>query len=279
MVRYPGRHHVRVRPAPARPAFLMRVLALAAALAAFSPAGTTPGVSELRVAAASDLKFALDEMIPVFERAHPGVAVRVTYGSSGNFYAQLANRAPFDVFLSADVAYATRLADQGLTVADSRFLYAIGRLALWVPRGSPAEVERDGLAALRERAVRRVAIANPRHAPYGRAAEAALRHYGLYEHVQPKLVLGENVAQAAQFTQSGAADAGLIALSLALAPTLREQGRYWTVPEEAHPPLEQAGVILSWARDPAAARAFCAFLPSAEARLVLERYGFALSVR
>lgn len=256
----------------------MRVLALWAMLAPLSLGGSA-AVSELRVAAASDLKFALDEMIPVLERAHPGLAVRVTYGSSGNFYAQLANRAPFDVFLSADVAYATRLADQGLTVADSRFLYAIGRLALWVPRGSAAEVERVGLAALRDPAVRRVAIANPRHAPYGRAAEAALRHYGFYEHVQPKLVLGENVAQAAQFAQSGAADAGLIALSLALAPTLREQGRHWTVPQEAHPRLEQAGVILSWARDPTVARAFCAFLQSAEARLVLERYGFALPGR
>jgi len=256
----------------------MRVLALVAALAPLSLGGSA-AVSELRVAAASDLKFALDEMIPIFERAHPGLAVRVTYGSSGNFYAQLANRAPFDVFLSADVAYADRLAEQGLTAADSRFLYAVGRLALWVPRGSVAEVERVGLAALRDPAVRHVAIANPRHAPYGRAAEAALRHYGLYEQVQPKLVLGENVAQAAQFAQSGGADAGLIALSLALAPTLREQGRHWTVPEEAHPRLEQAGVVLSWARDPVGARAFGSFLQSADARVVLERYGFALPGR
>jgi molybdate transport system substrate-binding protein len=253
----------------------MRLLALLGALAL----GAGAPAPALRVAAASDLKFALDEMIPVFERAHPGRAVSVTYGSSGNFYAQLANRAPFDVFLSADEAYATRLVQQGLAAPDSRFLYAVGRLALWVPRQSAADLERLGLAALRDPAVRRVAIANPRHAPYGRAAEAALRHYGLYEQVQPKLVLGENVAQAAQFAQSGGADAGLIALSLALAPTLREQGRHWTVPEEAHPRVEQAGVILSWARDPAAARVFRAFLQTAEARAVLQRFGFALPVR
>jgi molybdate transport system substrate-binding protein len=228
------------------------------------------------VAAAADLKFALDELIAEFRRLRPDVAVTASYGSSGNFFAQLSHRAPFDLFFSADREFVDRLVTQGLALPDSVFLYALGRIVVWAPRSSPVDVERLGIAALADPAVRRVAIANPRHAPYGRAAEAALRSLGVYETVAGKLVLGENVAQAAQFVQTGAAEAGVIALSLALAPPMREAGRFWRVPLDAYPRMDQAGVILEWARHPEAARAFRAFVLDEAGRAVLQRYGFGL---
>ncbi len=228
----------------------------------------------LRVAAAANLRYVLEEVVRAFRLRHPDVAVEVVYGSSGNFYAQVVNRAPFDLFLSADVEYPERLEAQGLTRPGSLFRYAVGALVLWVPRDSPVEVDRRGMEALRDPAVRRIAIANPRHAPYGRAAVAALKHFGLYDAVADKLVYGETINQAAQFVQSGAADVGILALSLVLEPALRDGGRYWKIPAEAHPTLEQAGVILRWARDPAAAQAFRDFLLSAEGQAVLAKYGY-----
>ncbi len=228
----------------------------------------------LRVAAAANLRYVLEEVVRAFRLRHPDVAVEVVYGSSGNFYAQVVNRAPFDLFLSADVEYPERLEAQGLTRPGSLFRYAVGALVLWVPRDSPVEVDRRGMEALRDPAVRRIAIANPRHAPYGRAAVAALKHFGLYDAVADKLVYGETINQAAQFVQSGAADVGILALSLVLEPALRGGGRYWKMPAEAHPPREQAGVILRWARDPAAAQAFRDFLLSAEGQAVLAKYGY-----
>ncbi|HEX5752795.1 MAG TPA: molybdate ABC transporter substrate-binding protein [Archangium sp.] len=229
----------------------------------------------LTIAAASDLKFALDELLVSFREKHPGADVQVTYGSSGNFLAQLSNGAPFDVFLSADVAYPRRLAEQGL-VAGEVFLYAVGRLVVWVPRDSPLPVAQRGMDALREPAARRIAIANPQHAPYGRAAEAALKSQGVYDTVKDRLVLGENIAQTAQFVQSGAADAGIIALALALAPAMREQGHSWEVPLDAYPRMEQGGAILKRAKDPALARAFRDHLLGPEGTAVLSRYGFSL---
>jgi molybdate transport system substrate-binding protein len=230
----------------------------------------------LTIAAASDLKFALDELLVRFREQHPGADIQVTYGSSGNFLAQLSNGAPFDVFLSADVAYPRKLAEQGL-VEGEVFLYAVGRLVVWVPRDSPLPLEQRGLDALREPAARRIAIANPQHAPYGRAAEAALRSLGVYDTVRDRLVLGENIAQTAQFVQSGAADAGIIALALALAPVMREQGRAWEVPLDAYPRMEQGGALLKRAKHPALARAFRDHLLGPEGTAVLKRYGFSLT--
>jgi molybdate transport system substrate-binding protein len=232
----------------------------------------------VRVAAASDLKFPLDELVTAFKRRRPDVTVAATYGSSGNFHAQLQNRAPFDVFLSADAEYPRRLREKGLARGDV-FPYAIGRLAVWVPKGSSLDIEGQGLRALLAPEARHIAIANPRHAPYGRAAEAALRTLGLFEALQPRLVYGENVAQAAQFAQTGAADAGILALSLALAPALRENGRHAEVPRDAYPAITQAGLILRWAHDREAARAFRDFLLGPEGRATLERYGFGLPGR
>jgi molybdate transport system substrate-binding protein len=230
----------------------------------------------LTVAAASDLKFALDELVKEFRAKHPGTDVQVTYGSSGNFLAQISNGAPFDVFLSADVAYPRELARQGLVSEDGVFPYAVGRLVVWVPKESPLQVETLGVKALLEPAARRIAIANPQHAPYGRAAEAALKNLGVHDAVKDKLVLGENIAQTAQFVQSGSADVGLIALALALAPTLKQEGRYWEVPLDAYPSLEQGGAILKQARDVELAKQFRDYLLGTEGKALLKRYGFFL---
>ncbi|MFN8544431.1 MAG: molybdate ABC transporter substrate-binding protein [Candidatus Binatia bacterium] len=228
----------------------------------------------LAVAAAADLRFAMDEIVAAFRRTRPDVAVTVTYGSSGQFASQLANGAPFDVFFSADAELPRQLAAQGLVLEGSEFLYGVGRIVLWVPRASGLDVRRLGAGTLREPAVHHVAIANPRHAPYGRAAEAALQSLGLAEAVRDKLVLGENAAQTAQLVQSGAAEVGVIALALALAPALRAEGEYWPVPLDAYPRMDQGGVIMKTARDPGLARAFCAFVLGPSGRATLERWGF-----
>ena len=234
----------------------------------------TPATRTLAVAAAADLQFALADLVTQFHTQHPDVSVVVTYGSSGNFYAQLSQRAPFDLFFSADAEFPARLAADGLTVPNSGFVYGIGRLVVWVPRGTPLDVERLGMAVLTQSAVRRIAIANPKHAPYGRAAEAAMRALGVYDRVRAKLVFGDNVAQAAQFVQTGAADVGILALSLAMAPPRREAGVYWEIPATAYPSIVQAGVILRSTRQPEAARQFCEFVRSAAGRSILARYGF-----
>jgi molybdate transport system substrate-binding protein len=239
-----------------------------------NPAAPLPGV---RVAAAADLRFALDEVVADYEKRQPQAAApTVTYGSSGTMYAQILNGAPFDVFLSADVEYPRRLAEAGKVVSDSSFTYAIGRIVVWVPSASTLDVEREGLKAVADPSVKKLAIANPAHAPYGRAAEAALRAESLYDAVQGKLVLGENVSQALQFAQSGAADAGIVALSLALSPNVRNEGRYRLIPESLYPRLEQAGVILKTDRIDQA-RNLRNFLVGQEARDTLKRYGFSVS--
>jgi len=228
-----------------------------------------PQHQELAIAAAADLNFALADLSRDFREVHPEIELKIAYGSSGNFYSQIRNRAPFDVFLSADVDYPRRLVQEGLASADSLFLYAMGRIVVWVPAQSPL----DPATALRAASVRHVAIANPQHAPYGRAAEAALRKLGLYDSVEGKLVLGENIAQTMQFVQSGAAEVGIVALSLAIAPAVRNQGRYWEIPLDAYPRMEQGGVIL---RESAAAREFRNWLLSPAAAAKLKDYGFYL---
>jgi len=242
------------------------------------PAWTPPAAlpHEVRVAAASDLKFALAEIAAAFAQVHPNVAVKVTYGSSGNFYTQLASEAPFDLFLSADLEYPRKLVEEGRAVEGTDFRYAVGQLVVWVPNGSSLDLEKLGIRAAVDPGVKKVAIANPRHAPYGRAAEAALKHAGVYEQVKERLVLGENIAQTAQFVESGAADVGLIALSLAVAPTMKDRGRYWEVPAEAFPRIDQGGVELSWAKDKAATRWLQDFITGAHGRAVLRKYGFRL---
>jgi molybdate transport system substrate-binding protein len=227
------------------------------------------------VAAAADLKFAFDELVQEFNDKNPSIKINTTFGSSGNFFSQLQSGAPFDLFLSADAQYPRKLAEAGLG-ADDVFLYAVGRIAVWVPKSSTIDVEKLGIKALFEPSVRKIAIANPEHAPYGRAAVAALKSLKVYDQVQSKLVFGENIAQAAQFVQSGAADIGILALSLAVAPQLRDAGRYWEVPQEVSPKIEQGGIILKSAHDLPSARALRDFILSERGRQILKHYGFSL---
>lgn len=256
------------------PSSATALLVVMVAAAAAGCGGQTPSKRTVRVAAASDLQFVLPEVLAKFEQKHPDVAVPVTFGSSGNFYAQLANKAPFDLFLSADAAYPTQLMDSGLAVKGSRFVYAEGRIVVWVSRSSPLDLDALGIRALVDPSVKKIAIANPKHAPYGRIAEAAMKNLGVYDEVKERLVLGDNVAQAAQFVESGAADAGIVARSLAVAPAMNAKGRCWLIPRESYPRLEQAGVILNWAVDMQAAEDLRAFLRSDDARTILREFGF-----
>lgn len=253
-----------------------RVLALTvAALAAVGIAACSPppDATTVTIAAASDLKFALDDITALLAVQHPEVTVKATYGSSGQFVRQIRSGAPFDLYLSADKSYVAELTDAGLAEPGDVFDYAVGRLVTWYPGGSPAQ---DGLAGLVDPAIRTVAVANPEHAPYGRAAVAALESAGLTADVTPKLVLGENVAQAAEFARTGNADAAIIALSLVLSDPLRDVGHWTEVPLDAYPRLEQAGTVLADARNPEAARLVRDVIVSDAGRSILREYGFTL---
>ena len=227
------------------------------------------------MAAASDLKFALEEVAKAFTK-DTGARVEMVFGSSGNLTRQLIDGAPFDMFMSADEEFVFKLADAGLT-RDRGALYAIGRLVLFAPHGSPLKVDENlnGLRALAASGgLKRFAIANPAHAPYGRAAEAVLRAKGLWDAVKPSLVLGENISQTAQFAASGSTAGGMIALSLMLAPPFRDAGTYVLLPERDHPPLRQRMVLLKQAA-PTAAK-FYDYLQQPAGRGILERYGFTI---
>lgn len=236
--------------------------------------GATAAAQTLTIAAASDLQAALPEIGAQFEK-DTGQKVTLTFGSSGNFFTQIQNGAPFDVFLSADIDYPRRLERAGLGERGSLYEYATGRLVLWTRNDSGIDLRR-GLAVLADPAVRRVAVANPQHAPYGRAAVAALRHEQLYDRVRDKLVLGENISQAAQFVQTGNAEAGVLALSLALAPALKSTGSYVEVPIASYPPIEQAAIIVAASKHKTAARQFVEALKSSRSVRILQAYGFAL---
>ena len=256
-----------------RVALFLLVGGLSSAVAGHRCPAEAAETRTLRVAAAADLKVAFGDIVAAFERQNPDIKIEVTYGSSGNFYSQLSSRAPFDLFLSADLDYPRRLVEQGLAAPNSEFSYAVGGLVLWVRTGSPIAAGK-GIEALLDPSVRKIAIANPRHAPYGRAAEAAMKKLGVYEKVKDKLVYGENIIQTAQFVESGAADIGLISHSLASAAPLRDEGRSWEVPADSYPSLEQAGAILSWAQDRPAAEALRSFLLGDPGKEILHRYGF-----
>jgi molybdate transport system substrate-binding protein len=227
---------------------------------------------EITVAAAADLSSVLPEVAARFEK-QTGRKVRLNFGSSGQFYLQIENGAPFDLFFSADLGYPQRLVAERLAVVDSLDEYAVGKLVLYVPNSSPVDPA-AGLRALLSPQLRRVAIANPKHAPYGRAAVEAMRSAGVYEAVERKLVMGENISQAAQFVQSGSADAGILALALALSPHMRSAGRFAELPLSQYKPLVQAAVILRSSRDPATARLFLEFVQRPEIEALMSRYGF-----
>ena len=233
---------------------------------------------QVLVAAASDLSFPIKEIITNFERA-TGHTVKLTLGSSGSFQAQIANGAPFDVYLSADVDYVRQLDRAGLIEPNSLYVYAVGRLVVWVPNGSTIDVEKLGINSLLDPAAKRIAIANPDVAPYGRAAVAALRHFNIYDRVASGLVQGENIAQTAQFVSSGAADIGIIAHSIALSDPMRSAGKYWEIPPDAHPRLDQGMAILKQAHKSGhfdAAHAFYEWFRNDSSRAILKKYGFSL---
>lgn len=256
------------------------LLALLTAALPAGPAGAAgqqvPDVNAAPViAAAADLNVVLPEIADLFVKA-TGRRLQFTYGSSGNFTQQIEQGAPFEMFLSADEAYVARLANAGRTV-DGGALYAVGRIGLFVPKGSPLKPDgtlADLAAALADGRLKRFAIANPEHAPYGRAAREALQHAGLWDGIEGKLVLGENVAQATQFAASGSAEGGIIPLSLARSPAIAALGSFVPLPEDWHAPLRQRMVVLKGAGE--TTRAFYAFMQSPAARAVLSRHGFAL---
>lgn len=230
--------------------------------------------STILIAAASDLKFAMDSIIVVFKTHHPKLRVDVTYGSSGKLYEQISHSAPFDLFFSADIEYPLRLKKKGMVISEV-YTYGVGRIVIWSQEIDPNQ---DGINTLLNKSIRKIAIANPTHAPYGRRAQEALRHYHVYDRVKSKLVYGENISQAAQFVAAGAADAGILALSLALSPTMRKQkGNYYLIPENAHKPLEQGFVMLRNAQENGHAMAFQEFMLTSETKEILRHFGFAKS--
>lgn len=236
-----------------------------------SPPISTDPQQEVVIAAAADLKFAMDSLIAVFNRQNPGISIKVVYGSSGNFFQQISNDAPFDLFFSADISYPAQLAAQHKTLSATH-IYGTGQLVLWSRTIDPAA---EQMNTVLNSAVKKIAIANPAHAPYGQRAEETLRHYGLYDKIKDKLVLGENIAQTAQYARSGAADLGIIALALALSPAMRQAGgKYWLIPAEAHQPLQQGFVILPHAKDNKAAFRFADFFSTPAATDILKSFGF-----
>lgn len=253
-------------------AWAIRVLSFCVLLLGQAVPSAWTAAATVTIAAASDLNFAFKELIAAFER-ETGERVALTLGSSGNFYSQIQNGAPFDLYFSADIAYPKKLEEAGLAVPGSLYRYAVGRIVLWTAKTSPWSVS-SGLSVLRDPRIKKIAIANPKHAPYGRAAVAAMEAAGVAEAVKDKLVLGENISQAAQFVESGAADIGIIALSLALAPAMQAVGTAWTVPAELHPPLEQGAIMLASSSHQEAARRFLAFVQGPQGQAVMARYGF-----
>jgi molybdate transport system substrate-binding protein len=241
-------------------------------LRAAAPCVPGAGPAPITIAAAADLKYVLDSLVTIFNRQHPQARATVVYGSSGKFYEQLSHDAPFDIFFSADSDYPRRLQQAGRT-ASAPQPYARGRLVLWSKKLDPSA---KGLNTLLAQRVKRIAIANPAHAPYGRKAEEVLRTYKLYDQLRPKLVLGENIGQAAQYAATGAADVGLLAYSLALSPELRRAGRFYLIPATAHTPLQQSYVVLKRASNNPTAAAFVAFMASPVAKQALQKYGFGL---
>lgn len=231
--------------------------------------------AQAKIAAASDLKFALAELSAAFEGSGGG-QVQISFGSSGNFRRQIAEGAPFELFFSADEAYADALIAEGRALSPG-LLYGIGRIVLFVPKGSTVKTDatlKDLTAAAADGRLTKLAIANPEHAPYGRAAREALQKAGVYPSVQDKLVLGENVGQAARFATSGAAQAGILPLALMLAPEIANQGSHVVIDESQHAPLRQKAVLIKGAGD--TARRFLDFVRSPTGAGILTRYGFAV---
>jgi molybdate transport system substrate-binding protein len=251
----------------------LRNLCIAVALT-FMLAVPLCGAQEITVAAAADLQFAFQDAAARFQQ-ETGKKVKLIFGSSGNFFTQIQNGAPFDVFFSADIDYPKKLEAAGLTEPGTLYQYATGKIVLWVPKESKLDLGR-GLKVLLDPTIKKIAVANPEHAPYGRAAVAAMKHDNVYDKVADKFVLGENISQTATFVASGSADIGVLALSLALAPPMKQKGRYAEIPADEYPPLEQAAVILKSSRHKEIARQFIDFVKTPHILELLRSYGFSV---
>ena len=250
----------------------MKGVRLIAVLCSLALAQSAVRAQKVTVAAAADLKFAMDELVSSFKKANPAAQVDVVYGSSGNFYAQIKQGAPYDLFFSADITYPQQLVSSGLAATDVK-PYAFGRIVLW---SGSLDASRMTLQSLADPKIARIAIANPQHAPYGKRAQEALQAAGLWDKIEPKLVYGENIAQTAQFVESGNAQVGIIALSLAVNPELASKGGYWLIPDNLHQPLEQGYVITKRGESNELARQFADFMASKPARAIMIKYGFVL---
>lgn len=224
----------------------------------------------LRVAAASDLRYAMTEIIDKFNSSRPQLRIEVTYGSSGKFYSQLSNGAPFDIFFSADEEYPRRLYEAGLGISPP-VRYATGRIVLWSRTRDPGKMK---LSSLAESSVGKISIANPAHAPYGARAREALEKAGVWPVVEKKLLLGENISQAARFAESGGADFALLSMSLVAAPPLSQVGRYEIISADQHKPLRQSLLIMKSASDRGSAMSFAEFVVGKEGQKILSKFGF-----
>ncbi len=251
----------------------LRELALVFALL-LGLGGKLCNAQEIRVAAAADLQFVMQDVAARFQK-ETGKTVKLTFGSSGNFFQQLQNGAPFDMFFSANLDYPRKLEAGGLSEPGTFFQYAIGRIVVWVPNDSKVDVS-SGLQSLLNASIKKIAIANPEHAPYGQAAVAAMKTESVYDKIAGKLVLGENISQTATFVVSGSADVGIVALSLALSPNMKARGRYYEIPVGDYLPIEQACVILKSSQQKDAARAFLNFIKTPAVAELFRAYGFAL---
>src|SRR5690349_5099934 len=225
---------------------------------------------KILIGAASDLKFALDSIVTVFNKSNPATA-DVTYGSSGKLFEQISNGAPFDIFFSAVINYPKQLQEKGLTVSEV-YAYGVGRIVIWSKKIDP---NKDGMKSLLSPSIKKIAIANPAHAPYGKRAEEALNYYKVSESVKEKLVYGENISQTAQFITTGAADIGIVALSLAVSPTMKKEGgKYYLIPETSHNRLEQGAVVTKHGKENEVANAFMEFVKSNTATAILSYFEF-----
>lgn len=226
---------------------------------------------EITIVAASDLRYALDSLVNSFKKDNPGSEVKVIYGSSGKLFEQISNEAPFDLFFSADISFPQKLKEKGLAISEVT-PYGIGRIVLWSKKTDP---NKNQMNSLLDPSINKIAIADPTHAPYGARAEESLKYYQLYDKVKSKLVFGENISQAAQFVSTGAADIGIIALSIALSPNVqKEGGKYYLIPEESHTKLEQAFVVLKHAEGNQLAASFAKYVSTKPAKDILRFYGF-----
>ena len=250
----------------------MRTLKQICLLLALLLTGTCARAQAVKVAVAADLKFFMAELAAQFEK-QSGTKLDITYGSSGNFLTQIENGAPFDLFFSADSEYPKKLEAAGFAEPGTLREYAVGHIVIWTPSDSDINAAKDGWKCLLDPRIKKIAIANPEHAPYGRAALAAIKKAGIYEQVQDKLVYGENISQAAEFVQSGNAQAGIVALSLAMSSAMKN-GNRWEIPADSYPAIKQAGILLKTSKNKDAARRFLEVVSGTQGREILRRFGF-----